>query len=205
MADNMKTGKDYLETCRKEFWQKIFRLELGYLVEHLTGYRDILSVGCGPANLEGELVKLGFILTGLDISQEALSCASDKIKTVVARAEDMPLPENSFDAAIYVVSLQFVDDYRLAIEKTAAVLRPDGKLIVMLLNPASVFFKEKSEDPNSYITKIKHTDLKAMEDVIAEFFTVHSEYFLRIDDNDISAGKNETDAALYIISGIRKT
>jgi hypothetical protein len=44
-----------------------------------------------------------------------------------------------------------------------------------------------------------------MEDVIAEFFTVHSEYFLRIDDNDISAGKNETDAALYIISGIRKT
>lgn len=203
MTDNVQTGKNYLETCRNEFWQKVFRLEIGYLADHLEGYGNILSVGCGPAIIEGELIKLGFRVTGLDISQEALSCAPDKIRTVVARAEEMPFPPNSFDAVIYVASLQFIDNYRMAIKKTVAVLRPNGKLVVMLLNPASTFFKRKFQDPGSYITKIKHTDLKAMEDTIAENFTVHSEYFLCIDGDDVSSGANTTDAALYIISGTK--
>lgn len=201
MADIVKIGKSYLDTCRSEFWQKVFRLELGYLAEHLNGYGKILSIGCGPAIIEGELTKLGFSVTGLDISQEALSCAPDKIRTVVARAEEMPFPPHSFDAVIYVASLQFIDNYRMAIKKTVAVLRPNGKLVVMLLNPTSTFFKRKFQDPGSYITKIKHTDLKAMEDTIAENFTVHSEYFLCIDGDDVSPGANTTDAALYIISG----
>jgi hypothetical protein len=102
-----------------------------------------------------------------------------------------------------VASLQFIDDYRMAIKKTVAVLRPNGKLVVMLLNPASMFFKRKLQDPDSYIKKIKHTDLKAMEDTIAENFTVHSEYFLCIDGDDVSPGANTTDAALYIISGTK--
>ncbi|ABA88831.1 SAM-dependent methyltransferase, type 11 [Syntrophotalea carbinolica DSM 2380] len=203
MTDNGNSGKRYLETCRSEFWQKVFRLELAYLVKHLEGCGEILSVGCGPAILEGELTKLGFSVTGLDISQEALSCAPDKIRTVVARAEDMPFPANSFDAVIYVASLQFVDNYREAIKKTAAVLRPNGKFIAMLLNPASMFFRKKMQDPSSYMTKIKHTDLKAVEETITAFFTVHTEYFLRIDNNEVSTVAKEADAALYIISGTR--
>lgn len=203
MTDNVQTGKNYLETCRNEFWQKVFQLEIGYLADHLEGYSNILSVGCGPAIIEGTLTELGFIVTGLDVSREALSCAPDKIRTVVARAEDMSFPPNSFDAVIYVASLQFIDDYRMAIKKTVAVLRPNGKLVVMLLNPASMFFKRKLQDPDSYIKKIKHTDLKAMEDTIAENFTVHSEYFLCIDGDDVSPGANTTDAALYIISGTK--
>jgi hypothetical protein len=73
----------------------------------------------------------------------------------------------------------FVDDCRRALEKSASVLRPNGKIVVMLLNPASTFFKEKRRDPNSYVSKIKHVDLEVVEDVIAGSFVVHTEYFLR--------------------------
>lgn len=194
----------YIESCRKDFWQKVFQLELGYLAEHLKGCRDVLSVGCGPAIIEGELAKRGFNVTGLDVSQEALNSAPDKVRTVAARAEDMSFPANSFDAVIYVASLQFVDDYRKALEKSAYVLRPNGKIAVMLLNPKSMYFKDRFRDPGSYISKIKHTDLKAIEDVVAGSFEVHTEYLLCVEENKISESANETEAALYIILGTKR-
>jgi len=197
-------GDRYIESCRNEFWQKVFRLELGYLIEHLKGCQDVLSVGCGTAAIEGELAESGFNVTGLDVSQEVLNCAPDSVTTVAARAEDMSFPANSFDASIYVASLQFVDDYRKALEKTASVLRPKGRIVVMLLNPASTFFKERFRDPSSYVSKIKHTDQKAIEDAVARSFTVHSEYFLCVDGNEVSAAAKESDASLYIILGTKR-
>ena len=205
VSDSMGMSKRYIESCRKEFWQKVFQLELTYLVEHLKGCRDILSVGCGPATIEGELAKRGFNVTGLDVSREALNRAPEDIRTVVARAEDMPFPESSFDAAIYVASLQFTEDYREAIAKTTNVLRPKGSLVVMLLNPESEFFKTKLLDPNSYVRRIRHTDLREIEDAIAENYRIRTEYFLGVKGDAASASCATNDAVLYIISGTKKT
>ena len=80
----------YITSCGKEFWQKIFAYELAYLASNLKGCREILSVGCGPAIIEGGLVKHGFNLTGLDVSREALGRAPDDVRTVEACAEKMP-------------------------------------------------------------------------------------------------------------------
>jgi ubiquinone/menaquinone biosynthesis C-methylase UbiE len=201
---NTDLAETHREACRKDFWQKIFQLEIEYLAEQLKGCRDVLSVGCGPAFIEGGLAKQGFNVTGLDVSQEALNCASDKIRTVAARAEDMLFPANTFDAAIYVASLQFIKDYRKALEKSACALRPNGRIVVMLLNPASAFFKEKSRDPNSYVSKIKHVDLEAIEKVIAGSFVVHAEYFLRAEGNEVHKNANETEALLRIILGAKR-
>lgn len=118
-------AKRYAKTCQEDFWQKIFRAETDYLMARLEGCRDILSVGCGPAIIEGELIRKGFHLTGLDVSAEALACAPDGLRTVTGRAEDMPFPDNSFDAVIFVASLQFIADYRSALTRTFAVLRPE--------------------------------------------------------------------------------
>jgi len=205
VSDSREMSKRYIESCRNEFWQEVFQLELAYLVEHLKGCRDVLSVGCGPATIEGELAKRGFNVTGLDVSQEALNCAPDNVRTVAARAEDIPFPDSSFDAVVYVVSLQFVDDYRKAIEKSASVLRPGGMIIVMLLNPESEFFKTKLLDPNSYVGQIRHTDLRGIEDVIAENYRIRTEYFLGVKGDTVFASCAANDAVLYIITGTRKT
>jgi len=204
MKDSRDISERYLESCRNEFWQKVFQLELQYLIQHMEGCRDVLSVGCGPAIIEGGLAKRGFNVTGLDVSQEALNCAPDQIRTVASRAEDISFPDSSFDAVIYVASLQFVEDYRKALEKSASVLRPNGKIIVMLLNPESKFFKDRFHDPGSYVSKIRHTDLKAMEDVIAGSFAVRTEYFLGVKDNEVFESANAADAALYIILGTKR-
>jgi ubiquinone/menaquinone biosynthesis C-methylase UbiE len=204
----MKSPEDverYLRSCRTEFWQGIFRAEVDYLLEHLRGSKDVLSVGCGPAIIESALTEHGFRVTGLDVSQEALDRAPDRVRAVVARAEDMPFAESSFDAVIYVASLQFIEDYRKAIEKTAHVLRPGGRLVVMLLNPKSPFFGEQLRDPNSYVHGIRHTKIHEIESATAEMFHIHTEYFMGVEEGNVFESRDAAEAALYTISGIPKS
>jgi ubiquinone/menaquinone biosynthesis C-methylase UbiE len=202
MTDMDNVAERYIESCSKDFWQRIFEIELDYLTKHLKGCKDILSVGCGPASIEGELVKQGFSVTGLDLSREALSKAPEGVTAIVGRAEDMLVPSNSFDAVIYIVSLQFMDDYRKAIERSIHALRDNGRIIVMLLNPASEFFKKKFADPGSYVHTLKHTDLKAIEAVIARICYTQSEYYLGIKGEEIFESNDESEAVLYIINGV---
>jgi len=201
LTEKSNAIQKYLQSCRTEFWQKVFQNEIDYLLRRLEGCRDVLSVGCGPAIIETVLSERGFCVTGLDISLEALACALEGVRTIAGRAEDMPFAESSFDAVVYVASMQFIEDYRKAIENTVRVLRPDGRIIVMLLNPRSVFFKEKVANPESYVRNIKHTNLKEIESAIAEHFHVQTEYFMGMRDGCIIESREPGEAILYIING----
>ena len=192
----------YLESCKTQFWKGVFEAELGYILGRLKGARDILSVGCGPAIIEAGLAECGFNVTGLDISGEALGQAPDSMRTVVGSADCMSFADSSFDAVIYVASLQFIERYKEAIKQTTRVLRAGGKLLIMLLNPESSFFKERTSDPASYINKVRHTDLRDIERAVAEDFTIETEYFLGIEKTKIFQSENRNVASLYVINGV---
>jgi len=194
----------YFQSCKSEFWKKVFKAELDYILHQLKGTKDVLSVGCGPAIIEEGLAEQGFNITGLDISKEALGQSPDSIRTVVGPAEKMGFADCSFDAVVYVASLQFIERYKKAIKETARVLKSDGKLLVMLLNPQSEFFKEKTKNPNSYVNKIKHTDLKEIEKAALEYFSVKTEYCLGIKGIEIFQSTDANTASLYIIKGTKK-
>jgi len=194
----------YLQSCKTEFWKKVFKAELNYILQELKGTKNILSVGCGPAIIEAGLAEHGFNVTGLDISKEALGCAPDSVRTIAGSAENMDFMQFSFDAVLYVVSLQFIEKYREAVEQTARVLRRGGKFLAMLLNPESEFFKEKTSTPTSYVNRIKHTDLTEIERTIAEYFSVQTEYFLGIKGQQILESQNPNLASLYVIKGKKK-
>ena len=204
----MNTGfadmKKYAQSCQSDFWQAVFRAELNYLVQNLKGATDILSVGCGPAIIETGLAEHGFNITGLDISQEALNQTPDNIRTVVGSAEKMDFADDCFDAVIYVASLQFIKRYKQAVKETSRILRSGGKLLIMLLNPESEFFCEKRKNPDSYINRIKHVNLKEIENVIAKFFSIETEYFLGIEGIEIFQSRDSDTASLYVIKGIKK-
>jgi ubiquinone/menaquinone biosynthesis C-methylase UbiE len=194
----------YLQSCRTEFWKNVFKAELHYILRELNGTKDVLSIGCGPAIIEAGLAEHGFNVTGLDISKEALNQAPDSIRTVVGSAENMDFADSSFDAVIYIASLQFIENYKEAIKQTARVLRTGGKLLAMLLNPQSQFFKEKVNNPASYVNKIKHTDLKEIERTIAEYFSIQTEFFLGIRGRQIVESRQLDLATLYVIKGKKK-
>ena len=194
----------YLQSCETDFWKQVFKAELEYILHDLKEAKDVLSVGCGPAIIEAGLAEHGFNVTGLDISKDALDQAPDSIRTVVGSAENMDFASQSFDAVIYVTSIQFIERYEGAIKQSARVLRAEGKLLMMLLNPQSQFFKEKVDNPASYVNKIKHTDLREIERTIAEYFAVKTEFFLGIRGQDIFESQDPNIASLYVIKGIKK-
>ena len=193
-----------MQSCKTEFWKKVFEAELHYILRELKGTKDVLSVGCGPAIIEAGLSEHGFNVTGLDISKEALDQARDSIRTVAGSAENMDFADSSFDAAIYIASVQFIEKYKEAIKQTARVLKTNGKFLAMLLNPESDFFKEKARNPDSYINKIKHTDLKEIERTVAEHFSVKTEFFLGIKGQEIFESQQPNLASLYVIKGKKK-
>ena len=193
-----------MQSCKSEFWKKVFKAELDYILHQLKVGKDILSVGCGPAIIEAGLAEHGFNVTGLDISKEVLDQVPDNIRTVAGSAEKMNFSDCSFDVVIYVASLQFIERYKQAMKETARVLKSGGKLLILLLNPLSEFFKEKTKKPDSYVNKIKHTDLKAIEGTVAKYFSVKTEYFLGIKGVDIFQSRDSDVASLYVIKAAKK-
>ena len=125
------------------------------------------------------------------------------MRTVIGTAENMEFEDASFDAAIFVASLQFIEDYRSAIAEAARVLRPSGKIVVMLLNPESAYFKENTKAPDSYMSKIKHRDLAQLKKVMKEYYSVQTEYYLGIKGKEIFPSSDPAVASLYIINGIK--
>ncbi|MFP3950349.1 MAG: class I SAM-dependent methyltransferase [Candidatus Micrarchaeia archaeon] len=199
-----RTIRKYRDSCQSDFWQAIFEKEASYLLKRLKGCRSVLSVGCGPAVIEKELQAKGFVITGLDVSKEALEGAPDSVRTVVGSAERMEFESNSFDAVIYVASLQFIGNYEKAIKEAARVLKPEGKLIVMLLNPASGFFKAKTKEADSYVNKIKHSRLAPIEESIRKNFAhVRASYCLGVSGKSVFESRNPDLATIYLVEGTK--
>ena len=194
----------YLQSCQTQFWKDVFQAELDYTLRQLEGARDILSVGCGPAIIEAGLAEHGFRVTGLDISGEALGQAPDSIRAVAGSADKMTFADSCFDAVIYIASLQFIERYKEAVKRTVRVLRAGGRILIMLLNPESEFFKERTRNPASYVNKIRHTDLGEIEGAVAEYFLIETEYFLGIEGSRIFRSEDPNVASLYVIKGTKK-
>lgn len=99
--------------------------------------RTILDVGCGDGALALELHKRGAIVTGIDMSDAMIDAARAAARQqradvafVVAPAEAIPFPPESFDTVVAVTILCFVQDAAPVFAELARVLRPGGYLVI---------------------------------------------------------------------------
>ncbi len=96
--------------------------------------RDVLDVGCGAGALVRELAARGARAVGLETSERQLGDArSHGIgRFVVGRAEELPLPEHSLDAVLFMRSLHHVPEAAMlpALADARRVLRPGGVVYV---------------------------------------------------------------------------
>ncbi len=111
--------------------------ELGAL-PNVAG-KDVVELGCGTAYVSGILARLGARPVGVDITPAQLETARAMQKQfglefplIEASAEDVPLPDASFDLAVseYGASI-WCDPYRW-IPEAARLLRPGGELVFLV-------------------------------------------------------------------------
>ncbi|OKY78491.1 MAG: SAM-dependent methyltransferase [Candidatus Methanohalarchaeum thermophilum] len=192
--------KEYLKSCNSNFWKKVFEKETEYLDKELKHENEILSIGCGPAIIEKGLKEKDYKITALDSSKIATRNSPKDLNTSIGSADNIGFIDNSFDTVIYIVSLQFIENLKKTIQETARILRSDGNLIIMLLNPKSKFFKEKRKQEDSYVNKIRHEKTSKIEEKVKKnFYIKKREYYLGIKNKKIIETKNPNLAALYII------
>lgn len=190
-----------------ELGRKILRKELEKVALELKDCKHILSIGCGPGILESELAKIhqDIRIIGLDKSEEMLYQVKTEIPKVLGDAEKLNFEDKSFDAVLFITSLEFVEDYRKAVLEAFRVLRNRGIALILMLNPESEYFKEKYADNDSYIHRnIRHMEINEMEEFIARYFTITTEYFLGIKGQEVFDSEDKRVASLYMIKGIKK-
>lgn len=100
---------------------------------------ELADIGGGTGNYALALAGEGWQPTVVDRSAQMLAQASAKgLKAVRADATRLPFADVSFDAAMLVSMLHHVDDPAQALAESKRVLRPGGRLAVMLFTREDV-------------------------------------------------------------------
>lgn len=108
---------------------------------------DLLDVGCGPGMMVRELLDSrpgDFRITALDSSPDMVeACAlqargAADVRTVVGCVEAMPFPDASFDVVLAMGILEYIE-VTAGLAEIGRVTRPDGLVLVTMLNPASPY------------------------------------------------------------------
>jgi SAM-dependent methyltransferase len=111
----------------------------GPVVAAEAGVREgdrVLDVACGTGALTLAAARIAGAsgsVVGLDPNPDMLAVARRKpaqTEWLEGKAEDLPLPDNSFDAVVSQFGLMFFDDKPQALREMVRVLKPGGRLAV---------------------------------------------------------------------------
>jgi len=107
------------------------------LMNPLQG-RTVLDVGCGDGTLLALTSRQGVLrVFGCDLDPRMVARARDRLLNddrsaglAVARCQELPFPDNSFDGLVCITVLAFLPDANRAVREMARVLRPGGTLVI---------------------------------------------------------------------------
>ena len=192
--------ENFVEFCESDLGEEIMDREAAFIDEKLSGKSRILNVGCGIGSVEE---RLDMDIVGLDSSMLMLEEAkgrSDKL-FVHGNSGELPFPDNSFEAVLSVTTMEFLDDFERAIDESRRVLKNGGKMLLLVLNPLSTYFRNHMEKDESYFHGFRN-EPSEIESYVERYFDISSEYFLGIEDEKVFDSDDKSSAAIYVIEGV---
>lgn len=108
-------------------------------VEHLTGARRVLDVGCGEGQVARLAKRVGATtVVGIDPTWQQLQAATERGGGVAlsrARADALPVASASFDAAVACLVFEHIEAVDEAIAEVGRALAPGGRFLFFLNHP----------------------------------------------------------------------
>lgn len=193
----------FIDFCSTEFGKTLMEREAELVSEKLQDCERVLSIGCGIGSIGERIENLEIVY--LDSSESMLSEAKKRVgedSLVLGDAENLPFRDSSFSCVYSVTALEFLENPATAIREVARILGPEGRMLAMMLNPSSQYFKSHVKREGSYFRKIRHSP-EIVEKYMERYFLTESEYFLGIEDEEIFATGKPKKASLYVVSGIK--
>jgi ubiquinone/menaquinone biosynthesis C-methylase UbiE len=131
--------------------------------------KRVLDVGIGNGYVLRNYARAGALVSGVDISQTAIDLSTKrfayeglKADLRTTPAEQLPFDDDTFDCVCSMGVLHHVADMRRAIAEIRRVLKPGGRLIVMLYHRNSAQYQIKYR----LVALLKRRD---MRDMVNEF------------------------------------
>jgi ubiquinone/menaquinone biosynthesis C-methylase UbiE len=131
------------------FFSYFFNRRLEIVFEALKGcdHATILDVGCGPGMMAEYAIERGFEFYGIDISEKMISECTSRFGDSslahfsVGKLQTLEFPDNFFDVVLCMGALEYVeqDEILPALAEMSRVLKPNGQIIISLMNKNSFF------------------------------------------------------------------
>src|SRR5690348_5265845 len=127
--------------------------------EHVDSSSRILEMGCSGGLLMQEFRNQGLTqVTGIDISSDAIAlCRSAGLDAQVMDAQQLELPDASFDLVIASDVLEHLTDEARAFQEWKRVLKPGGLLIVFV--PAFMLLWSEHDVSNKHYRRYRRKQL----------------------------------------------
>ena len=131
--------KDYDEWYESVPGAYVDQVETSVLWELLNPIAgmEILDVGCGTGHQSMKLAHLGCRVTGIDIASNMLKeaekknqCESLAVDFYEMNCEQMNFADDSFDAAISMAALEFIQNPCGAFDEMRRVVKPGGSIVI---------------------------------------------------------------------------
>jgi SAM-dependent methyltransferase len=171
-----KANAEYTDRKARESWAKeeidwgMFsgpESEIGALGD--VADKDVVELGCGTAYFSAWLAKRGARVTGVDPTPAQLETARRMqqefdlhFPLIEAGAEDVPLPDASFDLAVSEYGASIWADPERWISEAARLLRPGGRLVFLCNSTLSILCSPDEGKVEERLLR-SHADLGRIE------------------------------------------
>ncbi len=140
MESSWENSEEWYNRCVGEkghYYHETMILKNALVLLDLKSGNSLLDLGCGQGVLERKLPKT-IKYTGIDNSKSLLNTAkkmSDREFILADACAPLPLNDQKYDAACFILSLQNMEFPELAISQAAYHLKTKGKLLLILNHP----------------------------------------------------------------------
>ncbi len=141
-----------LEWGSKKFFDEVekFRYDTQPFMRELMEFdnfrgKQLLEIGCGLGTDLVQFARAGAMVTGVDLTPASIDLVRRRfaleglpVNAQVADAESLPFPDASFDVVYSFGVLHHTPDTQKAINEVHRVLKPGGRIVIMLYHKNSI-------------------------------------------------------------------
>lgn len=137
---------------------------------------QMLDVGCGTGHWSVFFAKLGFHVTGLDISPKMIAAARGRhapnCRFSVGDVMRLPYKDERFHVACAITVMEFVPDMQCACEEIFRCLKPGGCMIIGTLNRLAAVNRQRVAAGAEPFASARMFTLDELQRFLAQFGNV---------------------------------
>lgn len=145
----------------------LFKSELEALDKVVPYNKYGLEIGVGT----GRFAKKCAIDRGIDPSENMARIAEKRgTKTLIAKAENLPFRSNTFGFVVMVTVVCFLDDITNALQEAKRVLKPEGELIIGMIDKESTLGTkyQQEKEQNTFYKDAQFYSVDEITEILSE-------------------------------------